>query len=78
LREEGLSVLVNPSVKLIHHEGKSRAELVEMPDVLRFWDKWETFLGTGDHFWNPNLDASRDDWMVDDLSVTLHSPRMSR
>jgi O-antigen biosynthesis protein len=78
LREEGLSVLVNPSVKLIHHEGKSRAELVEMPDVLRFWDKWETFLGAGDHFWNPNLDASRDDWIVDDLSVTLHSPRMSR
>jgi O-antigen biosynthesis protein len=75
LWREGMTVLLEPRARLVHHEGISRAGLAEMDDVLRFWDKWEAFLRAGDVFWNPNLAFDRDDWSADLELIEWRSPR---
>ena len=70
LFNKGYSIIIQPEAKLIHHEGVSRSGMSEIIDVERFWRKWKKFLERGDQFTNPNLDATRDDWIVNpDIKV---------
>ena len=66
---KGYAVIIQPDARLIHYEGVSRAGMPEGEDVALFLKKWHKFLTAGDPYWNPNLDMSRDDWMVDPASA---------
>jgi len=75
--EMGYSIVIQPSAKLIHHEGVSRAGMPEVDDVSRFWEKWGKYLKQGDQFTNPNLDATRDDWTVNPDLMAEYRYRIS-
>jgi O-antigen biosynthesis protein len=76
LGEAGYSTLFESDASLVHHEGVSRAGMAEMEDVLRFWDRWESTLRRGDAWWNPNLDASCDNWVPDPELWVRPAPRV--
>lgn len=54
-RERGWRVLYEPTAELVHHESPSRGTSGSVPDILRFVDRWEPLLLSGDPYLNPNL-----------------------
>lgn len=75
LREQGLTSVVSASAQLMHYEGLSRAGMAETEDIMLFWSRWGEALAKGDPFFNPNLNAARDDWSV---SPVAHSGPLGR
>ncbi|RPI66757.1 MAG: glycosyltransferase, partial [Geobacteraceae bacterium] len=76
-RMNGYAVIIQPTAKLIHHEGVSRAGLSEVEDVDKFWAKWGKLLKAGDPFTNPNLDSARDDWVVNPVIQQAYEYRVT-
>jgi O-antigen biosynthesis protein len=76
--QSGRPVVFDPAASLIHYEGISRAGMCEVKDVATFWDKWRTFLERGDFFVNPNIDLTRDDWVVNAMIEKLPAVRTRR
>ncbi len=74
--QSGFSVIMQPDAQLIHHEGISRAGMSDVVDVEVFWKKWGAFLERGDLFTNPNLDLTRDDWVVGADIETVYKVRL--
>ena len=78
IAEKEYWVVMEPQVKLIHHEGVSRAGISEDEDVAKFRIRWSSLLKRCDMFSNPNLDTSRDDWIVDPDSKQHVELRISK
>ncbi|MDP2381055.1 MAG: glycosyltransferase family 2 protein, partial [Pseudohongiella sp.] len=62
--EAGLRNVWTPHSRLIHHESVSRQSKPIGQDEKAMWDRWQhRFLG-GDPYFNPNLDLTREDYVL--------------
>ena len=62
VRETGKLIVINPWAELYHYESKSRGmennpeKLARFKDeIMRFRNRWNSFLEQGDPYYNPNL-----------------------
>jgi GT2 family glycosyltransferase len=51
----GLRVLFEPEAELIHYESPSRGTAGDVRDIVRFLQRWEDSITSGDPFLNPEL-----------------------
>lgn len=62
--EAGLRNVWTPHSRLIHHESVSRQSKPIGQDEKAMWDRWQhRFLG-GDPYFNPNMDLTREDYVL--------------
>ena len=62
--EAGLRNVWTPHSRLIHHESVSRQSKPIGQDEKAMWDRWQhRFLG-GDPYFNPNIDLTREDYVL--------------
>lgn len=62
--EAGLRNVWTPHSRLIHHESVSRQSKPIGQDEKAMWDRWQhRFLG-GDPYFNPNMDMTREDYVL--------------
>jgi len=62
--EAGLRNVWTPHSRLIHHESVSRQSKPIGQDENAMWDRWQhRFLG-GDPYFNPNIDLTREDYVL--------------
>jgi O-antigen biosynthesis protein len=52
---DGLRVLFDPMVELIHHESPSRGTAGDVRDIVHFVDRWKTSILAGDPYLHPSL-----------------------
>lgn len=52
------------SVKLIHHESKTRGANYDYTDRMLLLDRWERLIRRGDPYSNPNFNADRSDFKM--------------
>ncbi|HEV2841969.1 MAG TPA: glycosyltransferase [Chthoniobacterales bacterium] len=62
LRERGLRLIYTPRALVVHHESVSRRNYYDMIDRNLLLDQWESIIGRGDPFYNPNLNLERGDY----------------
>jgi GT2 family glycosyltransferase len=51
----GMRVVFEPAAELIHHESPSRGTAGDVRDIVRFIDRWETSILTGDPYLHPAI-----------------------
>jgi GT2 family glycosyltransferase len=54
----GYRVLYNPYARLIHYEGKTRANLIPAEDIQAGFEALKDAVKTGDPYYNPNLSST--------------------
>ncbi len=64
LRSEGYRNLYVAGTKLLHHESKSRGRYYSYTDRMLLQDQWHTWIGTGDPYYNGNLDPACVDYSI--------------
>ncbi len=64
LRERGHRIIWTPQALVFHHESVSRKSYYDMVDRMLLLDQWETLIGRGDPYYNPNLNLERGDYSV--------------
>ena len=62
---QGGKIILDPSVKLIHHESVSRGKQYDYSEHINFIDKYENY---NDYFYNSNLITESNDFAVDSES----------
>lgn len=68
--EAGLRNVWTPHSRLIHHESVSRQSKPIGQDEKAMWDRWQhRFLG-GDPYFNPNIDLTREDYVLAPVKST--------
>jgi len=72
--EAGLRNVWTPHSRLIHHESVSRQSKPIGQDEKAMWDRWQhRFLG-GDPYFNPNIDLTREDYVLAPVPGTDLTP----
>ncbi|MBG9388178.1 glycosyltransferase family 9 protein [Caenimonas aquaedulcis] len=61
----GLNVVYTPFAQLRHHELASRAQVADVYDRSAFLKQWAAAFDHGDPYFNPNLLADADDFLID-------------
>ena len=64
LRRAGFANRYAGSVKLVHHESKTRGAYYDYTDRMLLLDRWEEMILQGDPFSNPNFLAGRTDFAM--------------
>jgi GT2 family glycosyltransferase len=64
LRRRGLRNVFVGSVRLLHHESKSRGSYYDFTDRVLLLDHWESWIRRGDPYYNPAFDPERVDYSV--------------
>jgi predicted glycosyltransferase involved in capsule biosynthesis len=59
VHEQGYRNIVTPFAKLTHYEGRSRGYVTPVGDILRGYEKFETYLIDDDPYFSPNLTYTR-------------------
>jgi GT2 family glycosyltransferase len=54
-QRDGLRVIFDPTVELIHHESPSRGTAGDTRDIIHFIDRWGDSVLSGDPYLNPHL-----------------------
>jgi GT2 family glycosyltransferase len=54
-QRDGLRVIFDPTVELIHHESPSRGTAGDTRDIVHFIDRWSDSILSGDPYLNPHL-----------------------
>ena len=68
--EAGLRNVWTPHSRVIHHESVSRQSKPIGQDEKAMWDRWQhRFLG-GDPYFNPNIDLTREDYVLAPVQST--------
>jgi GT2 family glycosyltransferase len=52
--KKGLSCIINPVCKLIHHESKSRGNSYDLIDRMLLIDSWDLEINLGDKYYSKN------------------------
>lgn len=65
LGQMGLRSVVAAGAVLVHHEGLSRAGMLESEDVRIFEQRWQGTIAPVDPFHHPALRRGADDWALD-------------
>jgi hypothetical protein len=55
IRQLRYQIIYNPDVMLYHYESSTRGVLSPLNDDILFITRWESYIITGDEFYNPNL-----------------------
>ncbi|TFH75759.1 glycosyltransferase [Gammaproteobacteria bacterium LSUCC0112] len=72
--EAGLRNVWTPHSRLIHHESVSRQSKPIGQDERAMWDRWQhRFLG-GDPYFNPNIDLTREDYVLAPVPASVTAP----
>ncbi len=64
LSERGFVNLYVGSVRLMHHESKTRGSYYDFTDRILLLDRWEHRIDRGDPYYNPNFDAQHVDYSL--------------
>ena len=64
LRKHGWRNIFVASVRLIHHESKSRGQEYNFTDRVLLLDQWEALIDRGDEYYNANFDKNCTDYRL--------------
>jgi len=64
LRKHGWRNIFVASVRLIHHESKSRGQEYNFTDRVLLLDQWEALIDRGDEYYNSNFDQHYTDYRL--------------
>jgi O-antigen biosynthesis protein len=59
VHEKGYQNVYTPFARILHYEGSSRGFQTPVDDIIRGYEKLETYLVKGDPFYSPNLTYTR-------------------
>jgi len=68
--EAGLRNVWTPHSRLIHHESVSRQSKPIGQDEKAMWDRWQHRFMGGDPYFNPNIDLTREDYVLAPVQST--------
>lgn len=64
--EKGYRNIWLPKSKLIHHESVSRKAKPIEKDEQEMWNRWGELFSKGDHYYNPNLTQTKEDFSINE------------